>query len=126
MINTVRSQIQGGTQPRARKRKKHTVQTRTRRSPSEQDVEFFLDLERNVIKWPANASSSESQDHVAKQQTLEDLMGHQRQLFNLCKLCLTYNPKERITAKDALRSEFLGSPELRVRYLRKGIDVLQD
>merc|ERR1719266_2460958 len=106
MIDAVKSQIQNGTQPRARKRKKHTVQTRTRRSPSEQDVEFFLDIEKAQIRWPANASSQESIDHVRKQQHLTDLMSSHEPLLNLCRQCLTYDPKERATAKKALKHDF--------------------
>jgi len=136
MIDRVKSQVQAGTQPRARKRKKHTVQTRTRRSPSEQDVEFFLDVDKFEIKWPENASSQESIDHVRKQQSLKNrlvkqelknkLMSAQEELFDLCSKCLTYDPAERVTAKNALKHTFLNSAELRERYLRKGIDVLSD
>lgn len=126
MIDRVKGQISSGTQPRARKRKKHTVQTRTRRSPSEQDVEFFLDIEQQQIRWPENASSQESVDHVRKQQPLKQLMLNQDQLLELCFKCLTYDPSERVSAKQALRHTFLSSPELRSRYLRKGIDVLAD
>jgi len=126
MIDRVKSQIQAGTQPRARKRKKHTVQTRTRRSPSEQDVEFFLDVDKFEIKWPENASSQESIDHVRKQQSLKKLMSAQEELFDLCSKCLTYDPAERVTARNALKHSFLNSAELRERYLRKGIDVLSD
>merc|ERR1719189_3563823 len=77
MIKRVKTQIQNGTQPRARKRKKHAVQTRARRSPSEQDVEHFLDVENERIKWPENASSNESVGHVQKQSTLQMLMQKQ-------------------------------------------------
>merc|ERR1719346_550324 len=126
MIERVKNQINNGTQPRARKRKKHTVQTRTRRSPSEQDVEYFLDIDSKRLKWPENASSQESMEHVKKQKNLKELMAGQQQLEQLCRECLTYDPARRITAKAALRHDFLNAPELRVRYLRKGIDVLAD
>jgi len=124
MIKRVKTQIANGTQPRARKRKKHAVQTRARRSPSEQDVEYFLDVENERIKWPENASSNESVGHVQKQSQLSQLMAKQEDLLELCKKCLTYDPAERVTAKQALRHKFLNGPELRIRYLRKGIDVL--
>jgi len=124
MIKRVKTQIANGTQPRARKRKKHAVQTRARRSPSEQDVEFFLDVDTERIRWPENASSSESVGHVQKQSQLSQLMSTQKDLLDLCKQCLTYDPADRVTAKEALRHKFLNGPELRIRYLRKGIDVL--
>merc|ERR1719273_2220200 len=123
MIQRVKSQIANGTQPRARKRK-HAVQTRSRRSPSEQDVEFFLDIEEEKTKWPKNASSKESIEHVRKQSQLSKLMTGQPNLLDLCRKCLTYDQSERITARNALQHDFLKSNELRVRYLRKGIDVL--
>jgi len=126
MIQRVKTQILNGTQPRARKRKTNTVQTRARRSPSEQDVEHFLDVDNQRLFWPDHASSSASVQHVAEQQTLEQLMKNQAQLLDLCRKCLTYDPLERVTAKQALTHEFLNGPELRVRYLRKGIDVLAD
>lgn len=126
MIAQVRENVANGTQPRARKKKKQHVQTRTRRSPSEQDVEYFLDLTEGRIKWPENASSQESIEHVEKQTTLRQQMENMDEMFNLATECLTYDPRERITAKFALKHEFLRGPELRVRYLRRGIDVLSD
>lgn len=126
LIEQVVTQLENGTQPRARKRKKQHVQTRTRRSPSEQDVEYFLNLENLTIKWPQQASSEESIAHVEKQQELRTQMLDADNMYDLAVKCLTYDPSERITAKKALQHNFLKAAELRVRYLRRGIDVLAD
>merc|ERR1712156_1404373 len=83
LIDQVRRQLAEGTQPRARKRKKQHVQTRTRRSPSEQDVEYFLDLDNSCIKWPGTNSSAESIEHVEKQGTLKSQMNEADEMFNL-------------------------------------------
>jgi serine/threonine protein kinase len=125
MIDKVQAQIEQGTQPRARKRKK-PVQTRTRRSPSEQDVEYFLELKKKKINWPTRASSDESKNHVKAQKTLKQQLGVDDKLFDLCKKCLTYEPRKRINALKALQHPFLKGEDLRKKYLRKGIDVLTD
>jgi len=126
LIEQVRRQLAEGTQPRARKRKKQHVQTRTRRSPSEQDVEYFLDMEKSVIKWPGVNSTTEGIAHVEKQQTLRSQMSEADNMYDLATKCLTYDPEERMTAKQALKHNFLATQELRARYLRRGIDVLAD
>jgi len=89
-------------------------------------VEYFLDLENSCIRWPGPSSSQESIDHVEKQQTLRAQMMEADEMFQLAQKCLIYDPKERITAKQALKHNFLLGQELRVRYLRRGIDVLDD
>jgi len=85
MITKVQTQLNNGTQPRARKKKKTQVQTRARRSPSEQDVEYFLNFEDLSINWPANASSQESVEHVEKQHTLADQMDKNPQMLQLTR-----------------------------------------
>jgi len=124
LVKRVNQQLQEGTQPRARRRKKPYVQTRTRRSPSEQDVEYFLDFDKKGIRWPEQATSEESVQHVNKQQTLSEQMSQTPDLLDLAKKCLIYDPAKRLTAKQALKHAFINDKELRTKYLRKGIDVL--
>ena len=56
----------------------------------------------------------------------ESQMSEADEMFNLATKCLTYDPENRITAKQALKHAFLASQELRSRYLRRGIDVLAE
>jgi len=91
---------------------------------SEQDVEYFLDFDKKGIRWPEQCTSDESVQHVDKQQTLSDQMSQTPDLLDLAKKCLIYDPAKRLTAKQALKHAFINDKELRTKYLRKGIDVL--
>jgi len=124
LIKRVNQQLQEGTQPRARRRKKPYVQTRTRRSPSEQDVEYFLDFGSLGLRWPEKSTSEISRRHVNKQRTLSEQMVQVPDLLDLSRKCLTYDPKKRVDAKQALQHPFVNDKQLRAKYLRRGIDVL--
>lgn len=124
MISKVRNQLRSGTQPRKKKRKSH-LQTRSKRSPSEQSVEYFLDINELRIRWPEQATSQESIEHFDNTKNLKEQLKIP-ELLDLTYKCLEPDPSLRYSAKDALKHPFISDFELRSQWLRKGVDVLSE
>merc|ERR1719263_572966 len=125
MIAKVRNQLQMRTQPRKKKRKNHP-RTRSKRSPSEQSVEYFLDIKELRIRWPEQATSKESIEHFDKTKVLKEQLNIVPELLDLTYKCLEPDPSLRYSAKEVLKHSFISDFELRTQWLRKGIDVLDE
>lgn len=78
--------------------------SKSRRGDETVTIDKMFDRD-GYLRWPEQSSGSESERHVRQQQSLEEMVSN-RQLCELIRQCLQYDPEKRISCQDALGHAF--------------------